>query len=143
SCRLFQNVYNGFKFVTEGINGFVDVRDVARFMVEKGRSDIRNKRFLLVSENMTYKNLFDQIANGLQVKAPSILVKPIHVKSFGWLVKLYGFLNPTSSISFETLKTSVKEHTYQNQAALSTGFVFTPVAETIERTCKEFLKSIK
>src|SRR5436190_10222545 len=30
SCAIFRNIYTGFKWYTSGINGFVDVEDVAR-----------------------------------------------------------------------------------------------------------------
>ena len=55
SGKLFQQVYNRFKYYTEGITGFVGVKDVVTAMILLMNSNIKNERFILVSENKTYK----------------------------------------------------------------------------------------
>ena len=67
SCRLFYNIKNGFKLYTKGINGFVGVNDVAEAMTGLGMSALKNKRFLMVSENLSYQQLFEMMATALRV----------------------------------------------------------------------------
>jgi nucleoside-diphosphate-sugar epimerase len=134
SCRLFYNIKNGFKLYTQGVNGFVGVIDVAEAMTGMGMSEVKNKRFLMVAENMSYKQLFDLIANALKVKAPSIEIKPSYLFWMKWPVKIYTRLNPKSTISFETLKTSLKKNYYDSKAIKDAGFTFTPIQQVVKDT---------
>ena len=47
SARFFKQVDEGLKFSPVGSSGFVDVRDVARFMVLLLESDISGQRYIL------------------------------------------------------------------------------------------------
>lgn len=136
SCRLFYNVKNGFKFYTQGVNGFIGVEDLVRAMVEFGMGDIKNKRFLMVAENLSYQNLFNSIAAQLGVKAPSIEIKPAYLPWLKLPIAIYSKLKSSASVSPETLKTSIKKHRYGNSAILSTGFKFTPIEQVIADTVK-------
>lgn len=140
SCKLFKNVQNGFKFYTQGVNGFVWVKDVSKAMLDLSFSEISAKRFLLISENITYKHLFDTMAKYLNVKAPTIQIKLSYLPWLKWPLTLYSWLNKKSNLSAETLKTSVKVHRYSNEMMLQTGFEFTPLDKVIQLTCAD-LKS--
>ena len=48
----------GISFYTEGVMGFVDVRDVAEIMVLLMDVEMKNERFIISSENLSYKELF-------------------------------------------------------------------------------------
>ena len=71
SGKLFSKVYNGFKYYTEGVTGFVSVQDVVKPMIQLMNASVKNERFILVSENKTYKQIFDLIANAFGKKRPS------------------------------------------------------------------------
>ncbi|MDP9229877.1 MAG: SDR family NAD(P)-dependent oxidoreductase, partial [Bacteroidota bacterium] len=51
SAALFKNIYNDFSWYTTGVNGFVDVEDVAKGVVALMASDIAEERFIMVGEN--------------------------------------------------------------------------------------------
>ena len=71
SGKLFTQINNGFKFYTEGITGFVDVKDVVKVMIQLVESNIKNERFILVSENKSFKDVLCKIADELNKKHPS------------------------------------------------------------------------
>jgi dihydroflavonol-4-reductase len=75
SGKLFSQVYKGLKYFTEGITGFVGVKDVVKAMVSLMDSDIKNERFLLVSENKSYKEILFLIADAFGKKRPSKKIK--------------------------------------------------------------------
>lgn len=70
SPALFLKSWNGLRFYTHGMNGYVDVRDVADAMIFLMEHDVKNERFILNSENIDYKTLFTYMANALGKKAP-------------------------------------------------------------------------
>lgn len=74
SGKLFKMLQSGFRYYTRGSTGFIDVKDVVKTMIYLMQSDISKERFILVSENLTYKAFLDMLAESLQVKKPTLLV---------------------------------------------------------------------
>jgi dihydroflavonol-4-reductase len=70
SARLFTTVKSGLRFYSSGATGFVDVRDVARAMKELMEKDVINERYILNSENLSYKSLFEIFARKAKVRPP-------------------------------------------------------------------------
>lgn len=74
--KIFPLVWRNFPICPPGRNGFVDVRDVARFMIRLMESDISGERFILSSENMDFQHLMGLIAKALSRRAPSHKAPP-------------------------------------------------------------------
>jgi len=74
SAKIFKTVWDGMKFFTRGITGFVDVRDVVKAMISlmdvQNFEKVKNQRFLLSSENLSYESVFCQIADALGKPRP-------------------------------------------------------------------------
>ncbi len=70
SCAIFKKIYEGFKWYTPGINGFVDVEDTARATVALMESNISEQRFIVNSDNWPFKKLQDTIAESMNKKKP-------------------------------------------------------------------------
>ena len=77
SGKLFTKINNGLKFYTEGITGFVGVKDIVKAMTFLMNSDVKNERFILVSENKSFKDVLVTIADRLHKKRPSIKIGEI------------------------------------------------------------------
>ena len=75
SGKIFTKIFHGLKFYTEGKTGFVGVKDVVKTMVFLTNSTIKNERFILVSENKSYKEVFFLIADALKKKRPYIRIR--------------------------------------------------------------------
>lgn len=75
SALFIKNIKDGQLFYTLGKLGIVAVEDVVKAMTTLIKSSISGERFILVAEDITYKELFDRIADNLQVKKPKYLVK--------------------------------------------------------------------
>lgn len=144
SSRLFNVVWEGLKFYPPGINGFVDVRDVARAMVMLMESEIKNERFILNSENLTYKRLFDLIAGGFGKPGPNIGVSPF-LSGLSWRVEkvLSSFKGRKPLITKETARTAVQRYEYSNEKIKDAiGFGFIPIEESIRHFCNVFAESV-
>jgi nucleoside-diphosphate-sugar epimerase len=61
STEMFGALKKGNKYFTDGVNGYVDVRDVATAAVKLMASEVKNERFILSAKNFTYKEIFDKI----------------------------------------------------------------------------------
>jgi nucleoside-diphosphate-sugar epimerase len=71
SCAIFKNIFNEFPWYTTGTNGFVDVNDVVRAVVELMEKDIRGERFILSASTWSFRHLFELIADGFSKKRPN------------------------------------------------------------------------
>jgi len=142
SSRLFKSVWDGLKFYTKGINGYVDVRDVAKVMVLLMNSSIKNERFIVSSENIEYQELFSLIAKGLN-KIPPKYKASRFLSEIVWRAdRIKSILsNSKPLITKETARTANAKSCYSNQKLLKAiNYQFTPISQTIEHICKHFIK---
>lgn len=143
SPRFFTQIDKGLKFWPVGCSGFVDVRDVAQFMLLLLESDVEGERYILNAQNMPFRELFDLISTALGVPAPSIKVTPL-LAEVAWRVewlkeKILG-LEPVATK--ESARSSVSSFYYANEKSLSMpGFKYRPIVHTIGETAEQYAAS--
>jgi nucleoside-diphosphate-sugar epimerase len=141
TARFFTQIKNGLKFCPVGATGFVDVRDVADFMVRLLESDIAGERFVLVSENLSYKTFFAYIAAALNVKPPSITVQP-WLAEIAWRIEWLKekILGTKPMVTKESARSSVYWFTYGNEKSLAAfkDFKYRKIADTIRDAAAAF-----
>ena len=143
SCAIFKNVYNEFPWYTEGVNGFVDVRDVARTMILLMNSKISGQRYILNAENLSYKEIFSLMAKGFEKKPPSRKVTPFIAEMIWRLEAIRGtFTGKKRMITKETARSAqaIVYHDHDKILNALPQFHFIPIADTIEYTCKSLKK---
>ena len=141
SSQLIQTVYKGLKFYTKGTNGYVDVRDVSKAMVQLMESNIVNQRYILSSDNWSYKQLFDTIAKALDVKPPPYFASSI-LSGITWrALKVASlFSSKAPLITKETAHNANSFYSYSSDKIIKElGFEFIPLKKCIEDTCKLFI----
>ena len=140
SGKLFTQINNGFRFYTEGITGFVSVKDVVKAMIQLMESKIKNERFILVSENKSFKDILFAIADGLGKKRPTIKISKI-VTSVFWRIDWVL----TKLIGKEPLLTKNSAKSSHNKSCYSSKkiekklfFQFNPLAKEIKKTAIDY-----
>ncbi len=68
--RILNNVAKGTNYYTPGGTGFVDVEDVVKAMIALMDSGNYNQKYILVSKNISYKELLTGLSKRLQKKPP-------------------------------------------------------------------------
>ena len=145
SGKLIDKSYKGFPFYTEGITGFVDVRDVATIMIQLMNSSINNERYILISESESFKNVFFAIADAFNKKRPTIKVNKL-LSGIGWRVNwlLSRFSGKTPIITKQSANSSHNSYYYSNKKLKEAlDYEFIPLEETIKTVCKNYLKDTK
>ena len=141
SGKLFSSIAKGFKYYTEGITGFVDVRDVVKSMINLMSNNIKNERFILVAENKLFKEVIFQIADNLGVKRPSYKINKTMTEiawRIDWVKSLFG---GNRNLTKYSARSAHHRNRYSSEKVKKVlGFQFQPVEETIARTCKIFKK---
>ena len=140
STKIFKNVYNEFPWYTTGSTGFVDVKDVAKIMIDLMQSNINAQRFIVSAENKTYQQVFNLIAKGFGKKQPAKKVTPFFA-ALAWRVEAIKswFTKNDPLLTKETTKTALAKVTFDNSKLLKhlPNFTYTKIEDTIERVCKE------
>lgn len=142
SGSLFKKVSKGLKYYTSGTIGIVSVEDVVTIMIKLVECDIKNKRFVLVAENWTYKQFLTQMALAVNTKPPTKLIKP-------WLLDLtwkldwftHKFFGKRRQLT-KHLCASLSSERYYNSDKIKTAlnYQFKPMNEEIITVGNHFLK---
>ena len=145
SCAIFKKIYEEFKWYTPGINGFVDVGDVARVVALLVESDISGQRFIVSGDNWAFKKLMDTIADSFGKKKPSRQSSPF-LLSIAWkMEQLKSFFNGSRPLlTRESAKVALSKTYFENDKLLQAlpGFLFTPLEQTIQRASGKYLEMI-
>lgn len=140
SSEIFKSVYHEFRYFTEGVTGFVDVNDVVSAMIELMDSDISGERFIINSDNITYKQLFEMIAASFNKKPPYKKVTPF-MAAIIWRMEAIRsiFTRKAPFITKETARTVLAKVYFDNGKLLKAlpAFKYTPLAVSVERICNE------
>ena len=98
SSLFIKNIKDGQLFYTLGKLGIVAIEDVIKTMTTLMKSNITGERFILVAEDVTYKELFDSITeilnqaqNGKKVKKPKFEIKKWQLQ----IIRIFEFIFAT------------------------------------------------
>jgi nucleoside-diphosphate-sugar epimerase len=140
SSKMFQKVWEGLKYYSNGGSGYVDVVDVASALVQLMEAKVVNERFIINGENINYKTIFEWIAEDLAKPKASIKVNPF-LKEIAWRMELIKciFTRKSPLITKETAKSAMITTRYSNQKICDLGFTSTPIRKSIKKYAEWFL----
>lgn len=143
--QIFKRVYYKLSYHFPKITGFVGVKDVAILAEMAMESSVENEQYIIVSENLSFKEVFQDVAISLGKQPPNKPLKPWMVYT-GWL-----FQTITSYLFGAEKQLRKGDHKklflhslYSNDKITNEfGYKFQPVKEVIEETAQIFLNEKK
>jgi dihydroflavonol-4-reductase len=141
SCAIFKNVYKGFPWYTTGINGFVDVKDVATITRLFTEATITEERYIVNGDNWEFKKLQDHIALGFSKKGPTKKAGSFLLNLAAIAGKFKSFFTGKDPlVTPESSRVALSRTWFENDKFLAAfpHFVFTPLEETISAACKKY-----
>lgn len=145
SSKMFKTIWDGMKFYTKGVTGFVDVKDVVKAMIllmdEVNFENSKNQRYLLNAEDLSYENVFNQIADALVKPRPKHFASNL-LLNMVWRVAKMGSLitRKPSMITRETVANSNMIFNFDGRKIVQQfNFKYLPISESIKQTAT-FLK---
>lgn len=145
STGIFKSVYNEFPWYTEGVSGFVDVRDVVAAMIMLMDSDVSGERFIVSGANVSYRELFNKIAVCFNKKPPAKKATPFLASLVRRMESMRSSLTSHRSlVTKETIATSFAKVRYDNSKLLSffPTFNFRSLDDTVKDTCNSLQQKI-
>ena len=142
SGSLFKKVYKGMNYFALGKTGYVDIQDVINIMIKLMESGIINERFIIVSENWSFKEFTQQVATELKVKIPSKEIKSWQLNiawRLDWLRSV--FMNKRRRITKQTANSIQLESLYSNSKILDTlDYEFKSINSSVKQVSQLFLR---
>lgn len=141
SSQMFQKVDKGLKYFSSGGTGYVDVCDVVKSLIFLMENNHLNERFIINSENLKYRDVFNWISEGLDKPKPSIKVTPF-LKEVAWRIESIRsfFSGKAPLITKETARQAMSTSKYDNSKIKQLGVEFTPIKQSIQKYCKWYIK---
>lgn len=139
STQIFKYIQEERRFYTSGVVNYVDVRDVAEVVKRIMDAEITEERYILSAGSVTYKQLFEVIANALGKRSPNIKAGVPLIKWVSVLDRIRTLItNQPPLISNELAQVARNTHTYTSQKVEKvTGIQFKPLEETVNWCSKE------
>jgi len=145
SCRIFKTIYDEFPWYSTGINGFVDIEDVAKATVLLMESDISEQRFIINSDNWSFQKLFNTIADCFNKKHPRIRATPF-LSEIAWrLEKVKSLVSGNKPLlTKESARVAHNRSYFSSDKLLASlrGFSFMPLEKSIQIACRKYLQTI-
>ena len=141
SGKIFKTISKGSHFYTKGISGFVAVTDVTKIMFQLMKSSYKNQKYIVVAENIVFKDLINLIADNLNIKKPTFEAQK-------WLLECVWRIDWVSrNLFFQKRKLSklmVKSlfswDLYDNsKIKITLDFKFENTDDCIKKTCEFYL----
>jgi dihydroflavonol-4-reductase len=142
---VFGQIYHGLPFYTEGINGFVDVRDVVTVAIRLMDSDISAEKFIVNAENISWREVMFMAADAMKVRRPFIKVNN-SLSSLAWrfeaVKSLFSGVLPLATRDSITI--AQNDFKYSNDKVRKTlNYTFRPLSQTIADTAHAYLKAVE
>lgn len=142
SARLMQIVHNEFPWYTEGINAWVDVKDVAAALILLMDSDVSDERYILSAGNFSYKEVFTEMAHALGRRPPFKHATPF-LSEIVWRAEVIKsrLAGKEVTISKDSARTAQARCYYDNGKFLRQfpGFSYRSLKETVTRMAAAYL----
>ncbi len=145
SGSLFYKIYKGLNYYTSGSSGYVDILDVTSAMHQLMESSIVNENFILVGDNLSFRDFNIKTAEALGISKPQKLIKPWQLNlfwRFDWLS--HKLLGKRRKLSKQLAKSLTMISKYDNSKIIEAlNFEFTPIEASIKRTSEFLLRDLK
>ncbi len=142
SSQIFKYIWKERPFYTEGILNYVDVRDVANMVYILYTSNFNGERFIASANNISFKNIFEEIGKRFNKRSPHIKVNPALAKAIAHLEAIRSFLtNQEPIITKQTLQMAGEAVCYDNKKAVEKLKIsFRTLEETLDFCCNHYLQ---
>ncbi|MEO8773133.1 MAG: NAD-dependent epimerase/dehydratase family protein [Gelidibacter sp.] len=145
SSSLIKKIYKGMPYYTHGVTGYVDINDVVNTMILLVQSGIKNERFIIISENLSFKKFQQQTTMALDVKSATKEATPF-ILEIGWRLDwlnrlLTGKRRRLSKHMTKSARSITKYDASKLKNALD--IEFKPMQISIKETCDLFLEDLK
>lgn len=149
SPAFFRVMYQGLPFYTLGSTGYIGINDVVKaieiLMNPENFVKAKNQRFLLNSENLTFREFFTQVSVALGKPAPRIPISRAMLSVAWRILAIWTWISgKPSPVTRETASSSSSHTTFDgSKISRMFSFQYRPVDEAIRSTAGIFIRDLQ
>ena len=142
SSSIFKRINNGLKFYPTGKIALVSVEDVVKASTKLMNSKIHNERFILVSENLYYKEFLDLISKNLRKSLTKIPLTKSILYIIYFFDSIFSFLRLKKRfMSIALISTFISNQEFDgNKIKKFISFEYERINKKTKEICKDFIK---
>lgn len=141
SCAIFKQIHDGFPWYTTGLNGFVDVKDVAAICVRLLAHTVSGERFVVNGATWPFRQLQTEMALGFGKAAPRLKATAL-LLNIAWRIEAIRSLvtGKKPLLTKESARVAMSKTVFDNRKLLQLlpDFQYTPLEKTIQEACKKY-----
>ncbi|MGM0934295.1 MAG: SDR family oxidoreductase [Bacteroidota bacterium] len=143
SGPIFTRIQKGLKYYFSKTTGFVGIGDVVKTMLLLMNSEIKNEKYVIVSENINFKRVMKGIARNLNKPVPKKKLKK-WMLWVGWIgMKTGSIFGIKRQITTSTIKTLFEDAHYSSEKIKKKlDYEFTPIDKVISKTAAIYKEEI-
>ncbi|MGY5851557.1 NAD-dependent epimerase/dehydratase family protein [Salegentibacter sp. F14] len=143
SGPIFTRIQQGLNYYFSKVTGFVGIKDVVDIMQLLMDSEVKNEKFIIVSENTSFKKIITEVAQNLDKPIPRKRIKK-WMLWLGWIgMKAGSIFGLKRQISTSTIKTLFEDMHYSNKKIKNLlDYEFSPMDQVISETTTIFKEDI-
>ena len=144
SSSIFKRIYNGLKFYPTGKISLVSVEDVVIASIKLMNSKIQNERFILVSENMNYKEFLDLISKNLGKSLTKYPLKKPLLYIIYFFDIILSFLRIKKRFMSKALISTFNNNQEFNGNKIKKfiSFKYEKIDKKVKKICKDFIDKL-
>lgn len=144
SGELITRAYKWLPFYTEGITGYVNVKDVANCMVRLMDENKFGERYILNSENVSFFDVISALRKNFNKK-------PVRLKAGSFIMNSARFgdaivsmlIGKRRMVTKDIITSALARNFYDNsKICRELNYVFSPMKKTLEEVCKTYVSSL-
>ncbi len=145
SMAMIRRVWQGLNFYSEGGSAVVDVSDVCDCMINLMDTEVCNERFIIAGENISFRELFEMIAERIQKNPPTKRAGRIMTSLIWRLELLRASITGTEPvITQESARIAHATDRYSNAKVRRVlEHRFKPASEMLDEICNDFLTKVQ
>lgn len=142
SGQIFSKIKSGMLFYTLGTTGFVAVDDVVKCILHCMEVTTNEDRYCLISENLSFDDVLEKIADALRVAPPKFYATP-SISAIAWRIDwIISFLFAKKRNLSKLMVASLhrKDHYANDKIKSIYPFSFQSIDDCIATTAKMYLQ---
>ncbi len=141
SSAIFDKAWAEFPFYTNGVNAFVDVRDVAQVMELLMESDISGERYILSAGNYSFKSVLWGMSDKMGKKKAAYEAGPKLRQLAFYLDWMKAFFKiAPQSLTRETARSAGSQYNYSaEKATKELGISFLPLEKMLDYSIPKYI----
>lgn len=144
SGELITRAYSWMPFYTEGVTGYVDVKDVVSCMIRLMDENKFGERYILNAENISFKEVIGELRKNFQRPPVRLKAGRFIMETGRYADAVISLVSGKRRMITKDIVTSALDHNYYDNSKIcrELDYVFSPVQKTLRELCKTYVSSL-